>query len=82
MTFPYGLDKAPNGQTDLILLPQDGNKKTVVILDNNGDVSVHNTLEAGGRMSIQPAIISSQDYTIHYGDNCDSLNVTKCEHSR
>jgi solute carrier family 15 oligopeptide transporter 1 len=81
--FPYKLDKASNGQTNLIILvdadsPLKGTP--LVVLDNKGSICAEKIIEQQSTISILPAIISSKDYVIHYGKNCLPTNISLCDH--
>uniref|UniRef100_A0AC35G8H5 Uncharacterized protein n=1 Tax=Panagrolaimus sp. PS1159 TaxID=55785 RepID=A0AC35G8H5_9BILA len=81
--FPYKLDKASNGHTNLIILIDDDSplKGTpLVVIDNKGSVCVEKLIEQGTIINIQPAIISSQYYTLYYGENCLASNISLCDH--
>uniref|UniRef100_A0AC34Q9Q8 Uncharacterized protein n=1 Tax=Panagrolaimus sp. JU765 TaxID=591449 RepID=A0AC34Q9Q8_9BILA len=79
ISFPYALDKAPNGETQLILTSENGVHGNVVFV-NGRDKAVTTpknwTEIENGKVifSIRPDIISSPEFIIYYGDGCDVAN--------
>lgn len=81
--FPYNCEKSENGRTRLYLLVPGGsdlNGGHLYVVDHKGALHAETVTESGLFVDIQPALISSPEYTLRFGpSNCSMLT---CPYSR
>ncbi|KHN79059.1 Peptide transporter 3 [Toxocara canis] len=81
--FPYSCEKSENGRTRLYLLVPEGSDLKgghLYVIDHKEKVHTETNIESGLFVDIQPALISSPEYTLRFGEgNCSQFT---CTHSR